>query len=142
MATVKELEGKIERLQQNVNAVAAMVDKNWSTYQQDFMTLRQEVQAYFSTSQREERTSQPTETEPWRMELRSFIEWKANVKQDWTDMGNARIGQRLARALKRSSGHAEGQLYLNWCAKVGKPAVKAFWKSRGHEDVPNGLLPE
>lgn len=77
--------------------------------------------------------------DPWRMKLEDFVGFRDGCKADWSDNGNARVAQRLSKHLKRTSGHAEGQLYINWCEKVGKPVVKAFWSSMGFSDIPEGL---
>lgn len=146
-ATVKELSARLDQevlsLQQRINAVSMTQETHWATYQADLLNLRQEIAAYFksgaSTPHSEPEQREETRTEPWRMPLEDFIGWRDSVKADWSDNGNARTGQRLARALKRTSGHAEGQLYINWCGKVGRTAVKAFWIARGYREVPEGL---
>lgn len=76
---------------------------------------------------------------PWRWARRKFLPWKDSVKGDWAEYGNAKTGQRLAKFLQRPSGHAEGELYLQWCAKVGETAVRTFWRSKGFDAIPEGL---
>jgi uncharacterized protein YoxC len=122
-------------LRQEINAVRMTEEAHWATVQADLLKLKQEVSVYFTEQVKQE----PQRTDPWRMPLEEFLGWRDGVKADWSDNGNAKTGQRLARALKRSSGHAEGQLYINWCGTVGRPAVKAFWIARGFKEIPEGL---
>jgi len=156
MATVRELEAKIEQmhteLSQRIVAVVLTVDKHWSEYQSDRLSMRQQIAEYMNgTLQTSSKPHAPRaedahipgdETgrgEPWRLPLEEFINWKQGIEQNWEPNGNARVGQRLAKALRRTSGHAEGQLYINWCGKNGRAAVRAFWISRGFDSIPDGL---
>lgn len=77
--------------------------------------------------------------EPWRTDKPTFDKMQAETTPNWEINGNARVAQRLAKHLNRTSGHTEGQLYLNWCEQVGVAAVKKFWIGRGFEGTPEGL---
>lgn len=77
--------------------------------------------------------------EPWRTDKPTFEQMQKETPPNWDINGNARVAQRLAKQLNRVSGHTEGQLYLNWCEKVGSAAVKKFWIGRGFEGTPEGL---
>ena len=141
-ATVKELATEVTELRQALNQVSMTVDTHWASYQADLLTLRQEIKSYFKSANQVGEThpaSDNKRTEPWRLPLEEFVAMKNDIKPDWSDAGNAKTGQRLAKYLRRSSGHTEGELYIRWCGKVGRPAVKAFWLSRGFSEVPEGL---
>jgi len=147
-ATVKELNAKIEAietsLRQDISQLRLTEDSHWGEYQAGVLALTNEVRAYFKALTEEygevpEKKTENNRTEPWRMKLEDFLGWKSSVKADWEPNGNAKTGQRLAKALSRTSGHAEGQLYINWCAQVGRDAVRAFWISRGKTEIPEGL---
>jgi hypothetical protein len=71
---------------------------------------------------------------PWRLELEAFLEYKEDVECDWSDGANQKVGQALAIACGRGSGHAEGQLYIEWRDSVEPETVLAFWNSVGHYD--------
>jgi hypothetical protein len=71
---------------------------------------------------------------PWRLELNEFLTFKATVDCNWEVGGNAKTGQALAVACGRSSGHAEGELYLQWRGSVEEGTVLAFWESVGWYD--------
>ena len=141
-ATVKELAAEILMLRQELNNVRLTEDSHWAQYQADLLSLRNELKVYFDTKPATEAPKAPTpvtRTEPWRLPLESFKGFEAQTKANWEEGGNAKTGQKLARVLKRSSGHAEGQLYINWCTRVGRPAVKEFWLSKGCSEIPDGL---
>lgn len=157
MNTIKELAAEMLKLRQELNAVRITEDSHWATYQADLLGLKQELKKFYSETVeyiavdplKQNRFGKPavdhppivsdTRTEPWRMPLQDFIAWKSDLKADWAEHGNAKTGQRLAKFLKRTSGHAEGELYLQWCAKVGETTVRTFWRSKGFEAIPEGL---
>lgn len=66
--------------------------------------------------------------EPWRLSPQAFAEYscEGNAK-------NIAAAKWLMKRLGRSTGHNEGQLYLDWAARVGDVEVSHFWKSRGFE---------
>lgn len=145
MTTLKEEVAVLKQdqlsLRQSLNAVAAALDRYHTEHLQHKLEVHNElrdIRAWFTNS-KPAAQQEETRTEPWRMALEDFITFRDSCKADWNENGNAKVAQRLARALKRTSGHAEGQLYINWCAKVGRAAVKAFWISRGFAEVPEGL---
>jgi hypothetical protein len=145
--SLKVLDQKLTELQQQINGLSMTVDSHWATVQADVLTLKQEVGVYFNTTPtpapRHEASpvKAPVETraEPWRLTLEEFINFKSDCHINWDDNGNAKVAQRLARSLRRSSGHAEGQLYINWAKQNGRASVKAFWISRGFSEIPEGL---
>lgn len=141
-STVAKLEQEVMTLRQIINGLTMTVDSHWAVYQADKLEMQREIKEYFQNGMKPQTTAKPEEhkrEEPWRLPLEQFLSWREGIKQDWTDSGNSRVGQRLARHLKRSSGHAEGQLYIDWCARVGRPSVKAWWISRGFKEIPEGL---
>jgi len=141
-STVAKLEQEMMTLRQVINGLTMTVDSHWATYQADRLAMQREIKEYLQSGlkpQQQEEHKPELRAEPWRLPLEDFLSWREGIKQDWSDNGNSRVGQRLARNLKRSSGHAEGQLYIDWCGKVGRPAVKAWWISRGFKEVPEGL---
>jgi len=145
MTTLKELEARVEAhvldLSQRIAGVALSEQEHWTQTQERLLKLRQEVTEYFNGTLRTtaEKPTMEMRHEPWRLPLEQFVNWKSGIEQNWEPNGNARVAQRLAKALARTSGHAEGQLYINWCDKAGRAAVKTFWHSKGFDEVPEGL---
>jgi hypothetical protein len=140
--TVRELEKEVIVLRQIINGVQMTVDKHYADNRAEFLRLQREIENYFrGVVETHTPTNAPANnrTEPWRLPLEEFVSYREGVKQDWSEGGNARVGKKLAAALKRTSGHAEGQLYMDWCKQVGRAAVKAFWIGRGFDGVPSGL---
>lgn len=141
-ATVKELEAKVRELQQQIAGLTLTIDKRHGEYQNEFLQIKQEVKSYLNagpTQQQQPQRPKPMPQE-WRMtNVRDFLNWKASVVPEKGDGMNIDVGDRLKKALDRDCGWAEGQLYINWCARVGREYVRKFWESRGFDDIPEGL---
>jgi hypothetical protein len=145
VATVKSLEAEVLELRQLLNGVVMTADTRHATYQQEFMAIKQEVKSYFDSkpmiTPRETQRAKPMPQE-WRMSnVRDFLNWRADQVPEKGELGNIAIGDRLKEELGRDCGWAEGQLYLNWCRRMGKQHVAQFWASRGFEGIPEGLFP-
>jgi hypothetical protein len=76
---------------------------------------------------------------PWHLPLEEFIAFREECEADFSVGGNQQTGRALAVVLKKSSGHAEGQLYINWRNSVSADEALAFWKTLGCESIPEGL---
>jgi hypothetical protein len=125
-----------------VHTLRTTEDSHWGEFQASLSELKNEVRAFLNSKPAKVESAAPhkdVRNEPWRMSLAEFIDYKDDVEADWDDNGNAKVGQRLAKALKRVSGHAEGQLYIDWCKSVGRDKVRAFWIGRGKTEIPDGL---
>jgi hypothetical protein len=138
----------------NVADLTKRVDQQDATItmiREEFISFRAESKAQWEKMYQEvhiflngDKPAAPTQPkqevlDPWRMRLEDFVGFRDGCKPDWSDAGNARVSQRLAKHLKRTSGHAEGQLYINWCDKVGRAVVKQYWSSMGFSEIPGGL---
>ena len=137
---ITKLEADALELRQHLNALSLTVDSQKAQFDADLLSVRTWMSS--STTQPTSTATPPQETlrsEPWRLPLEQFVGWKTGIEQNWEPGGNSRVGQKLAMCLRRNSGHAEGQLYINWCNKMGRAAVKAFWISRGFSNIPDGL---
>jgi hypothetical protein len=141
-ATVKSLEAEVLELRQLLNGVVLTMDSRHAAYQEEFLNIKREVKSYL--------TDQPQATPPrnkpmpqeWRMNsVRDFLNWRADQTPEKGELANIAVGDRLKEELGRDCGWAEGQLYINWCRRMGVAHVTRFWVSRGFDGIPDGLFP-
>jgi hypothetical protein len=123
--------------------VQATLAQYRSEYQSGLLKVTEEVRQFLTDRKVDEETNGnklvPMIPE-WRMStVRDFINWRATQKPDKTEGGNIAVGDALKAALKRPCGWAEGQLYINWCARTSQAEVLRFWQSYGYDAIPEGL---